>query len=78
MSKVSEFFLLKGKPRPGPTETVSSVVFQNQIETTIIRMLERPDVGLVEVYPSTEKEFMRFQRERRREERDSGGGGSGR
>ena len=66
--------MVEGKPRQGPKVTAFAVVFQNQLETTVIRMLERDDVTLVEVSQSTEKEFMKFQKERRKEERDAGGG----
>lgn len=60
------FFMVEGKPRKGERISINAIVFQNQLETTIMRFLERPDVTVVEVYPTTEKEFMKFQKDRRK------------
>lgn len=41
-------------------------VFVQQLATTVIRFLERPDVSRVEVTTTDEKTFMKYQKERRR------------
>jgi hypothetical protein len=61
------FYKLEGKLRTGETPTVSCVVFENQIGPAITGLLRRDDVRVVEVRDASEREFMQYQRRKRKE-----------
>ncbi len=68
---MSDFYLLKAKTRNDQT-TDEVIVFENQMPTVIIRLLERRGTSRVEVTRSDEKAFMRYQRMRKQEHESNG------